>query len=59
MTPQITQREPVHELTAKQRLALSRQALVVVGTEPLWADLLRVVIRRCLKSQDSKRDQIR
>ena len=59
MTPQITQREPVHELTAKQRLALSRQALTMAVAAPLWADLLRMVIRRCLKSQDSKRDQIR
>lgn len=52
-------RQAATELTAKQRLALSRQALAMAGIEPLWADLLRVVIRRCLKSQGSKRDQIR
>jgi len=44
------------ELTAKQRLALSRQALVLAVHKPVWADLLRVVIRRCLKQQDLKRD---
>lgn len=53
------QQQPVEELTAKQRLALSRQALALAVHEPVWADLLRVVIRRCLKRQDLKRDQVR
>ena len=51
--------QPVEDLTAKQRLALSRQALALAVHEPVWADLLRVVIRRCVKRQDLKRDQIR
>ena len=46
-------------MTAQQRLALSRQALALAMAEPVWAGLLRVVMRRCLKSQGSKRDQIR
>ena len=33
-------------LTAKQRLAVSRQALVLTLDEPLWAGMLRGVIRR-------------
>lgn len=53
------QQQPVEDLTAKQRLALSRQALALAVHEPLWADLLSVVIRRCLTRQDLKRDQIR
>lgn len=52
-------RQPMDELTAKQRLALSRQALALAVHEPVWADLLRVVMRRCLKRQDLKRDQVR
>jgi hypothetical protein len=52
-------RQPEDELTAKQRLALSRQALALAVAEPLWADLLRVAIRRCLKQPDLNRDQIR
>lgn len=35
------------ELTAKQRLAVSRQSLLVVYEEPMWAGLLRWCIRRC------------
>ena len=54
-----SQQQPVEEFTAKQRLALSRQALALAVHEPVWADLLRVVIRRCLKTQDLKRDQVR
>jgi len=33
-------------LTAKQRLAVSRQALVLKLDEPLWAGMLRGWIRR-------------
>ena len=54
-----SQREPVHELTAQQRLALSRQALALAVADPWWAELLRAGIRRCLKRQGLKRDQIR
>jgi hypothetical protein len=56
-----SQRQAESELTAKQRLALSRYALVMAvemeGT--LWVDLLRVVARRCLHRQGLKRDQVR
>jgi hypothetical protein len=34
------------ELTAKQRLAVSRQALIVRLDEPVWASLIRGLIRR-------------
>jgi hypothetical protein len=53
------QRDPLQELTAQQRLALSRQAWALVVTGPLWVALLRAGIRRCLKRQGLKRDQIR
>lgn len=52
-------RKPEDDLTAKQRLAMSRLALALAVSEPLWADLLRAGIRRCLKPQGLKRDQIR
>lgn len=52
-------REPLGELTAKQRLVLSRQALFQAAAEPLWAGLLRAGIRRYLKLQGLKRDQVR
>lgn len=40
---------PLHdELTAKQRLAVSRQSLAIVASEPLWASLARWCIRRCV-----------
>lgn len=35
-----------HDLTAKQRLALSRQALVQTLDEPLWAAVTRGFIQR-------------
>lgn len=54
-----SKRQPATELTAKQRLALSRHALALAMSEPLWADLLRAGIRRCLKMQGLKRDQVR
>ena len=53
------QRKPANELTVKHRLALSRQALALAVAEPLWADLLRAAVRRCLKRPGLKRDQIR
>jgi hypothetical protein len=37
---------PSSELTAKQRLAVSRQALANTFVEPLWASLARWCIRR-------------
>lgn len=37
---------PSHDLTAKQRLALSRQALVQTLDEPLWAAVARGFIQR-------------
>lgn len=52
-------RQPEEDLTAKQRLALSRLALALAVAEPLWADLLQAAIRRCKKLQGSKRNQIR
>jgi hypothetical protein len=58
-----SQRQAETELTAKQRLALSRHALVmaakVESERPLWVGLLRVVVRRCLQRQGLKRDQVR
>lgn len=38
----------IEALTAKQRLAVSRQSLVVTVNEPLWASLARWCIRRCV-----------
>jgi hypothetical protein len=58
-----SQRQAETELTAKQRLALSRYALVIAAAVevegPLWVDLLRLVARRCLHRQGLKRDQVR
>jgi hypothetical protein len=53
-----TQRKPEHELTAKQRLALSRQALAQAALEPLWAGLMRSAIQRSIARKTLKSDQI-
>ncbi len=54
-----SERKTGDDLTAKQRLAMSRLALALALAEPVWADLLRAGVRRCLKQPDLKRDQIR
>jgi hypothetical protein len=43
---------PSHDLTAKQRLALSRQALVQTLDEPLWAAVARGFIQRQVQKLD-------
>jgi hypothetical protein len=44
------------ELTAKQRLAVSRQALIARLDEPVWAGLIRSLIRRSVaKLEHNKR----
>ncbi|WP_310615359.1 hypothetical protein [Limnohabitans sp.] len=42
------------EMTAKQRLAVSRQLLSNSINEPLWASLARLYIRRGLKKLEAK-----
>jgi hypothetical protein len=42
-------------LTAKQRLAVSRQLLCATASEPLWASLIRLYIRRSLKKLEAKK----
>ena len=42
------------EMTAKQRLAVSRQLLTATVNEPLWASLARLYIRRGLKKLEAK-----
>ncbi len=42
------------EMTAKQRLAVSRQLLCTSVKEPLWAALVRQFIRRELKKLEAK-----
>jgi hypothetical protein len=42
------------EMTAKQRLAVSRQLLSSSVNEPVWASLARLYIRRGLKKLDAK-----
>jgi hypothetical protein len=42
------------EMTAKQRLAVSRQLLSTSINEPLWAALARLYIRRGLKKLEAK-----
>jgi hypothetical protein len=42
------------EMTAKQRLAVSRQLLSTSANEPLWASLARLYIRRGLKKLEAK-----
>lgn len=44
----------MNEMTAKQRLAVSRQLLSTSVNEPLWASLARLYIRRGLKKLDAK-----
>lgn len=48
ITPQM------REMSAKQRLAVSRQLLSTSVNEPLWASLIRLYIRRGLKKLDAK-----
>jgi hypothetical protein len=43
------------EMTAKQRLAVSRQLLFTSVKEPLWASLVRLYIRRALKALEAKK----
>ena len=43
------------EMTAKQRLAVSRQLLSTSVKEPLWASLARLYIRRALKALEAKK----
>jgi hypothetical protein len=47
------------EMTAKQRLAVSRQLLATSVKEPLWASLARLYIRRGLKALEAKRQSDR
>jgi hypothetical protein len=42
------------EMTAKQRLAVSRQLLSTSLNEPVWASLARLYIRRGLKQLEAK-----
>jgi hypothetical protein len=42
------------EMTAKQRLAVSRQLLLISVNEPLWVSLARLYIRRGLKQLEAK-----
>jgi hypothetical protein len=46
---------PTPEMTAKQRLAVSRQLLATTVNEPLWASLARLYIRRGLKKLEAKK----
>jgi hypothetical protein len=43
------------EMTAKQRLAVSRQLLSTSAKEPLWASVARLYIRRGLKALEAKK----
>ena len=47
------------EMTAKQRLAVSRQLLSTSVNEPLWASLARWYIRRGLKALEVKKQSDR
>ena len=46
-------------LTAKQRLAVSRQLLCTTAGEPLWASLIRLYIRRSLEKIETKKQSDR
>jgi len=46
---------PMSEMTAKQRLAVSRQLLSASVKEPLWASIARLYIRRALKALEAKK----
>lgn len=46
-------------LTAKQRLAVSRQLLCTTAREPLWASLVRLYIRRSLEKIETKKQSDR
>jgi hypothetical protein len=51
----MTQPDPLTtEMTAKQRLAVTRQLLATSVKEPLWASLARLYIRRGLKALEAK-----
>jgi hypothetical protein len=43
------------EMTAKQRLAVSRELLSKAVKEPLWASVARLYIRRGLKKLEVKK----
>jgi hypothetical protein len=43
------------ELTARERLAVSRQLLLDNAREPLWAGLARWGMRQCAKKLEPKR----
>jgi hypothetical protein len=43
------------DMTAKQRLAVSRQLLSTSVKEPLWVSLARLYIRRGLKALEAKK----
>lgn len=43
------------QMTAKQRLAVSRQLLYASAKEPLWASVARLYIRRALKALEAKK----
>lgn len=45
---------PTLDLTAKQRLALSRQALVQTLDEPLWAAVTRGFIQRQVQKLEQR-----
>jgi len=56
----MTQPDPLTpEMTAKQRLAVSRQLLATSVKEPLWASLARLYIRRGLKALEAKKQSDR
>jgi hypothetical protein len=52
----MTQPDPLTtEMTAKQRLAVTRQLLATSVKEPLWASVARLYIRRGLKALEAKK----
>ena len=52
----MTQPDPLTpEMTAKPRLAVTRQLLATSVKEPLWASLARLYIRRGLKALEAKK----
>jgi len=56
----MTQPDPLTpEMTAKQRLAVSRQLLATSVKEPLWVSLARLYIRRGLKALEAKKQSDR
>ena len=56
----MTQSDPLTtEMTAKQRLAVTRELLATSVKEPLWASLARLYIRRGLKALEAKKQSDR